>query len=729
MPDQFTHPEDCTDHTTGSEKPVVLQDDFVHDLGPGAVIGSLTPDGHQRRGADPEGVLSVHNGVLRIRPLAEPGWGRASLAYGPFQRRAGLAMAAYVLNADNGAAPYKLGSFYRRVGRWLLGSGETPLLKRLTLLPRRWRCEPLPRRLLRWHRALKTRVTAEQLGGNLAVGWFGADVPSNPVEEGEAWVVRGAGPDNAHLLCHSGNRLMPVDTRFPNMPMHYIVLLRTQGAAYYLPSTQTVAGELSFPTMRPVAIDPTGQTQELWAGVHQSAVGEIGFSGDTQVHGLRVADLPDLALWYGTAQAADLLTGQGDLAGSLAEKGGLWTGSSGAFRRTPQGCVPSGAGLVLLAPFVASGLIHAVIEAADQPGAVTLVWRAVDADHCWQLRLEEGHCTVEERRAGTVRLLHPVQDRGLRPGCVSHLQVTDEGTRIQIMLDGEELCTFSSEDRLESAWPIDGRRVGLAADGPGQSLIRQFEAHPRAVPIPPVLCMAAPWVEDGTCTLVEEDFSGPPHDDLDGYISRGLGGRTAGKLVWRKLMGVDRMALDGHGVQVIASPAKPVRRRLAYGIDWACPGFADLSAILLPPPAVREEDCRGRAGLIFWQDPDNYLMVNSWLDNSHSGGFKHCGAVSSFFHLNGFEDIYDAAWTNVGDSIQPGIPVTLRVVSDGDRYRVHVDGRAVLYRRLSDIYPGFPGLTIRRVGILANWEWGHDTGSRFLSFTASARDMPGSGWT
>lgn len=726
MPDQFTRPVTGSDAGTVPAMPVTLQDDFVRDLAPGAVIGSTTPDGHRRWGADPEGVLTARGGALRIRPLAEPGWGRASLAYGPFRRRAGLAMAVHVLNADNGSAPYTLGSVYRRVGRWLLGSGETPVLKRIALLPRRWRCEPLPRRLLRWARALKTTVTAEQLGGNLAVGWFPAERPANPVEEGEAWVVRGAGPDNAHLLCRCAGRLVPVDSRFPNMPMQYIVVLREQGAVYYLSSAREVAGAAPFPMMRPVAIDPSGHAEELWAGLHQSAVCEIGFSGDTQVHGVRVADVADLAVWYGTAQAADGLTGAGDLAGSLAETGGLWTGSSGAFRRTAEGCVASGSGSTLLTPFVPSGLIRAVVEAAGRPGAVTLVWRAVDADNCWQLRLEEGRCSLEVRSAGTVRMLCSVQGRGLTPGRTTDIQVMDDGCRMQVVLDGEELSELATDGTLLA----HGCGVGLAAEDPAVEgrdppLVRQFEAHPRAVPIPAALRMTAPWSDAGSRKVVEELFTGPPRDDLDGYDSGGAGG-----VVWRKLTGIDRIALDGRGgAQVMASPAEPVRRRLAYGIDWAHPELADLSAVIQPPSAAGEEDCRGRAGLIFWQDPDNYLMVNSWLDNSHSGGFKHCGAVSSFFHLNGFEDIYDAAWTNVGDDIRPGRPVTLRVVSDGDRYRVHVDGRAVLYRRLSDIYPGFPGLTIRRVGILANWEWGHDTGSRFLSFTASTRDAAGSGRT
>jgi hypothetical protein len=44
----------------------------------------------------------------------------------------------------------------------------------------------------------------------------------------------------------------------------------------------------------------------------------------------------------------------------------------------------------------------------------------------------------------------------------------------------------------------------------------------------------------------------------------------------------------------------------------------------------------------------------------------------------------------------------------------------VIYRAFDDVYPGVPPLRLNRIGIVANWEWGLDTGSRFLSFTARA---------
>ena len=64
-----------------------LYDNFTDDRAAGTVIGSLATSGHKRSGVDVEGVMSIDNGALRIAPLIEAGFGRASIAYGPFTRR------------------------------------------------------------------------------------------------------------------------------------------------------------------------------------------------------------------------------------------------------------------------------------------------------------------------------------------------------------------------------------------------------------------------------------------------------------------------------------------------------------------------------------------------------------------------------------------------------------------------------------------------------------------
>ena len=57
---------------------------------------------------------------------------------------------------------------------------------------------------------------------------------------------------------------------------------------------------------------------------------------------------------------------------------------------------------------------------------------------------------------------------------------------------------------------------------------------------------------------------------------------------------------------------------------------------------------------------------------------------------------------------------TLRVASDGDHVAVRLDGQPVLYRRVRDLYPWASPLSISRVGLAVNREWGDDTGTDVL---------------
>jgi hypothetical protein len=56
------------------------------------------------------------------------------------------------------------------------------------------------------------------------------------------------------------------------------------------------------------------------------------------------------------------------------------------------------------------------------------------------------------------------------------------------------------------------------------------------------------------------------------------------------------------------------------------------------------------------------------------------------------------------------------MVFDGEQYMVFVNEEPVLYRALRDVYPHYQRFTIKQVGLMANWEWGNDTGSTFRNF-------------
>ena len=89
--------------------------------------------------------------------------------------------------------------------------------------------------------------------------------------------------------------------------------------------------------------------------------------------------------------------------------------------------------------------------------------------------------------------------------------------------------------------------------------------------------------------------------------------------------------------------------------------------------------------------------------------------------MGGNEDLYDANWSNVGRTVNWGATTRARVVMDGVNIAVLLNGEAVLYRSLTDVFSDVHSFTIKRVGIVVNWEWGNDTGTTINEFLASER--------
>src|SRR5690606_29881616 len=145
----------------------------------------------------------------------------------------------------------------------------------------------------------------------------------------------------------------------------------------------------------------------------------------------------------------------------------------------------------------------------------------------------------------------------------------------------------------------------------------------------------------------------------------------------------------------------PCAGRTFYTLDWHDTEVADLEVTITPPGTSRGESEDGLTGLVLWQDDDNYVVVDIRLRDAYPGA-----SISCFFNVRGWEDVYDAVWSNVGAKVQHGVPFRFRVAFDGMNYTVMVDDVAVLYRKLTDIYPDCAPMLIRQVGLMANWEWG-----------------------
>lgn len=685
-------------------------DTFDQDLPAGQVIGRLNPAGVRRGGIDVEGVISSDHGALRIQPLFRPGWGRAGLAYGPYRRENGLAFGVHMLNGHNTSQVGDLAqSFPKRMYRWAAGSGTR---------------SAVPQRLLAWGLKGHKRQSLQQfrrwaylnrhyrhiengvLDENLALGWFPQETPEDPVACGNGFVVHATGAENGELWVRSAGAPLPALRGLQNVPIYYVVVLRERGAAYYAASLPGAHGLGDFPLLRPLAIDAFDDSPEVYAGIHQSVLGQIGFRVDSRVYGTAVQKLAAWGSWYGTAHLADALTGAGPLAGSAADTGGAWQVYQGGFDRSPAGIRALAAeNLAVLAGDTAAGLVHAVLDTAVADPGLELIWRFQDETNYWSLAVTAGSCRLRLRQDGRVLEVARDEQPGLLVGQANAVQILDDGQTMAAFLNGRLLFGKRITDhRLQEA-----AGIGVRVDGQAAGRLHHLEAHPRAVPIPAELQFKPPGSLGETAVVAADTFPGPA-ETLAGHQT------TTGAKTWAKSFGLGHIYLQAEGAKVKASAASPNPGRTLYTIPWDDPTFAELEVEITPPGTKRGEWEFGRGGLVFWQDDDNQLIVNTWLDDFYDGT-----SISSFFHLRGFEEIYDAVWTNVGRRVQWGVPYRLRVAFDGNHYIIYVNDEPVLVRSITDVYPQFDRLTIRRVGLAANWEWGNDTGSLFKQFVARQR--------
>ena len=240
--------------------------------------------------------------------------------------------------------------------------------------------------------------------------------------------------------------------------------------------------------------------------------------------------------------------------------------------------------------------------------------------------------------------------------------------------------------------------------------VTDFEAHARSVRLPVAADLSAPWSPSLEPIVVEDRFEGPAVE-----LERSLAPTGA---AWERVEGIGTIDVTGEGAKVRADVANPNPDRTIYAIDWHDPGFADLELEMTPPGTARWQGQEGRAGLVLWQDEENYLVTNIFLDNLYDGA-----SISTFYRCRGHEDMYDAVWTLVRD-VHFGEPCSLRIVSDGERFLCYLRDRPSLSRAFTDVYPDAPPLRINKVGIVVNREWGDDTGTVLHRFSARGR-VPG----
>jgi hypothetical protein len=665
-----------------------LRDDFTDGRAEGGVIGTRSTSGHRRLGVDVEGVLSADHGALRIAPLVVPGFGRAALAYGPFAARPGLAFAVYMLNGHNTAQAEALSDTFRgRIANWLKGSETDSRWRRVAGWLRQRRFGRALRQL-RWWRRTANRPVA-RLDENLALGWLSSPAEPDPRIDGSVFVMHALGPENGELWAGRAAGRTRALRGVQNLPLYYVAIARGAGVVYYVSSLEGATGPAPYPWMRPVAIDRQPMPDPCYLGLQQSVLGQIGFRLDTRVYGVRVAHLAGYDSWCAGAHAADVLEWTRAGAPARAEVGGPWTDWLAGEA-------------AVLDPGAPSGLVHALAETAHgRPADVALIWRGLDERNHWRLELTAAACALCVVEGG-LRQVVASRDLDESPRA-RRLQILDDGSRLMGYVDGEPLAgAWITDSRFK-----DGTRVGLRGSGaaPETGALRWFEAHPRQARLPASFDMGAPWVRKGGTVEIADDFSGPAGDLDDRRTSMG-GAR------WSRVMGQGRIELTGRtAARVRASVEQPSPGRTAYCVEWPHAGFADAEATITPPGTGAGQGQRTTTGFILYQDEANYVTLNVYRSD-----YYPAGSVSTFFRFGGFEDVYDAIWSNVGDRVNYGKSLHLRLCCDGERYLVFINGEPVLYRAFRDVYPDVKGLRIRKVGIVANWEFGTDTGSMIEQF-------------
>jgi hypothetical protein len=649
-------------------------------------------------GIDVEGVIGIDHGALRIKPLVEAGWGRSCAAWGPFAVTCGLTASLLVLNGHNASENVDAWpSPARYVTQWVRGTQVDAVAARLWARRRHRGRDTLRRRLRALQANRRAAAAGTTLDENLAVGLLGGPAPGDPAGGGAALVMRSTGPTNGELLAGPGR--VVVRRGVQNVPLHVVVIARESGVLYALGSIEGVPGTAAVPAVRPVWLDPTPLPgPRVWAGVHQAVLGQVGWGVDTRVDDVRVAVPDAFRRWSTTAHVAERTAPDAD---------GRWSAMALAGRA-----------LVVTDPGAASGLLHAVATLRGAEHKVGVAVRiAPDGRSGWLLTAGATGLRAERIADGCVAE-HRTLDRGLPFGRPVALQVVDDGESLTVALDGEVVLGPLP------VGPTDGTGVGVRRFGPGeQGELTDLEVHPAAVVLPAELRPAPPPVPEGTVVYVTDRFAG---------ASGTLHGRPTGTGRWEHTLGSSPFKLDGTAAVVRPGTATPrgalgkaralIRagdHRNAYTVAWPDPVLADVTVTLEAPGTAKGQGERGRGGLVLQQDPDNLLIVSTWIDDEYDGT-----SVSSFLRIGGFEDVYDAVWTNVGRRITWGRPYDLRVCFDGVRYAAFVDGEPVLYRRITDVVPSAPRLRIERVGIVSNWEFGDDTGTRFLAFEAAGQDRP-----
>ncbi len=654
------------------------------------------------RGA--EDVVSVDNDAIRIMPPLTPGWDRAILQFDSVPRQAGQAFAVCMLNGHNTSQAERLPEpFYERMDRWLHGDESHSRLSRFKRF-RQWPFRQRMKRQFKWWWRLRRSGSLEELEENLAVGFFPLDQVERGYGDAQAFVMHATGPNNGELWVQSAGVSQTVATGVRNVPLYLLVVLRPQGAVYYAASSPGTRQFPGFGTVRPLLIDTQGSvgTASASPAVNQSTLGQIGFRTDSRIYGCNARQVDSWSDWYTSAQAAAAFVGTGTLPGQDL-LGNRWQVESGGFRLSEDGLEASAAPARLRVPLAQpNAIVSCRVDARDCAGlAILELWQGDDGHTLYLQCSGQGRLSLVAVSAETTDTLGEAHV-GVEP---FDLQIVDRDDVLEIYAAGRKLLTTDLRT-LGPARPVFSLELEEAAPR-----ISWLEMHPLALVLPPELSPVDPVLvrPPGPRTL-HEDFAGS--GELKGKTI------TTGGDVWERIIGTGHIDLEKGG-RVRGTVDQPNPGRTAHAVNWTDPAYASLRMQIAIPGTQIGDKHRCRCGFVFWQDDDNYITTSIWNSPVYEGS-----SVSSFYTIAGFENLYDAIWTNVGTNAAYGSTVALTATYDNGQLLMTLNDEPVLYRRVSDVYADVQGITLRKVGIVVNWEWGDDTGSGLADFEAFGPGVP-----
>lgn len=643
---------------------------------------------------DAEGVVSIDHGELRIRTLAKPGFGRVGVRYSDTRSTPGTVVYASILNGHNTSQSYRLKNLARQVYRFTKGSGSTPHARHVLFWLSHQSRESFVRRLWCWARA-RFAPPDPVIKDNLSFGIRRLDSTRvTPEADFLGLVMHAASHDcgELHAIGATRTRLL---RGVQNVPFHVAIVLRERDAIVLFGGVPGARSHGPGPGLLPIAVvdRPRWLDDRATLELQQAVLGEIGFSVDTRVR--EIGAMPNSR---GQAGACDFE-----------------------------------AGLVLVRMWRTVSTLSVFIRAG------TLELRLGPASVAW-IRHENGHATTLREDSLTLRLA-----RG------SRLVIVDDGTLVGASIDGVPVMGEFANDQIrltEDAAPSGGSALVRVVAGDGITLEArshsasadglEIEVLPRSVtPIssPDTISNTGTTtgITTGTTTTMTTVNSIEPLARFELPASSRVvlhetfpdAGESAGTLdtlsntlgTWQRTLGggvIERIA--GGGARVRGSVGGPCPDRTLYTLPWRDPSYAALRVEMTPPGSTRGEGHDGRSGVVFEQDARNAIIVNLWLNDGYEGA-----SISTFFVVDGFDDIYSAVWTNVGDRVSWGRRFALDVTIQGELIFITLNDEPVLWRRMTDVYPRRGPLRVHRIGLASNWEWGLDTGTTFHSFIARAR--------